>query len=196
MPRPIQYNREDVLDKALLAFWRVGYAGCSIQVLVDATAMSRQGIYNTFGDKSAFFREVVEHYKSIVIKQCQQLGVVGANQSSLRAFVKDSLMQQNSVGPGACFFVITAFSQQVDDPEVKSAVEEGANIVRKAFTVVFSSEQSHGRLPQGLSPEAAADYLYCVMNGLSALIQTGGAEIQIDPNLNLAFQALYSNKDT
>lgn len=196
MTRPIEYVREEALDKALLAFWRMGHAACSFQVLVDATGMNRQSIYNTFGDKNAFFRSVVEHYKSKVIQQCQHLKKPDANQESLYVFMKESLAFQKGVGPGACFIVITAFSPQANDPMIKPALDEGAKIVRGAFAAVLSNEQKNGNLTLSATPEDAADYLYCVMNGLSALAQTGGAETQIDIALNLAFQALNSNKET
>lgn len=195
MPRPIEYKREDVLDKALIAFWCMGHSACSIQVLVDATGMSRQGLYNTFGDKDGLFREVVTHYSTKVAQQCASLEEADADMSSLRIFIKEGLTLQRGVGPGACFIVITAFSPQANDPNIKQAIDLGANIVRNAFAAVLSNEQKHGNLLQSLSPEDAAAHLYCVMNGLSALAQTGGAERQIDTALELAFQALRPNKE-
>lgn len=195
MSRPIEYEREEVLDKALIAFWRMGHAGCSIQALVDATGMSRQGIYNTFGDKDGLFREVVTHYSAKVAQQCCGLEETGADMSSLRRFIKEGLAFQQSMGPGACFIVISAFSAQANDPKIRPALDRGANIVRKAFAAVLVNEEKRGNLLQTLSPEDAAAHLYCVMNGLSALAQTGGVERQIDTALDLAFQALRPNKE-
>lgn len=194
MPRPIEYKREQVLDKALIAFWSMGHAACSIQVLVNTTGMSRQGIYNTFGDKDGLFRDVVAHYSAKVLQQCNRLEDANADMQSLRVFIEEGLTFQRGVGPGACFLVVTAFSPQADDPKIKQALDQGANIVRDAFAVVLANEQNRGNLTKILSPEDAAGHLYCVMNGLSALAQTGGAERQIKVALELAFQALQSNK--
>lgn len=196
MPRPIEYIREEVLDNALMAFWRLGYSACSFQVLIEATGMSRQGIYNTFGDKDGFFREVIVHYKSKIVQQCQQLEPTQANLESLSDFIKDSLKLHRQVGPGACFIVITAFSQHANDPMIKPVLDEGAAIVRKSFTKVLSNEQKTGKLTLTNTPQETADYLYCIMNGLSALAQTGGLDTQIETSLNLAFQSLRPNKET
>jgi len=51
MPRPATFNTENVLERAMLLFWTYGYAGTSIQDLVEGTELLRGSLYNTFGDK-------------------------------------------------------------------------------------------------------------------------------------------------
>lgn len=63
MARPQQFEREDVLDKALGVFWLKGFESTSVQDLVDATGLNRGSIYLAFGDKAELFAEVMERYR-------------------------------------------------------------------------------------------------------------------------------------
>lgn len=62
MARPQQFERDDVLDKALSVFWKKGFESTSVQDLVDVTGLNRGSIYLAFGDKAELFAEVMEHY--------------------------------------------------------------------------------------------------------------------------------------
>ncbi len=57
-----QFDRNDVLDRAIALFWRRGYEATSIQDLVDATGINRGSLYSTFGDKQRFFLAVLDRY--------------------------------------------------------------------------------------------------------------------------------------
>src|SRR5260370_42100589 len=57
-----QFDRNNVLDRAIALFWRRGYEATSIQDLVDATGINRGSLYSTFGDKQRFFLAVLDRY--------------------------------------------------------------------------------------------------------------------------------------
>src|SRR3984957_10866433 len=57
-----QFNRNEVLDRAMEVFWRNGYQATSIQDLVEATGVNRGSLYTTFGDKRGFFLAILERY--------------------------------------------------------------------------------------------------------------------------------------
>src|SRR5271154_5098478 len=57
-----RFDREDVLDRAALVFWRDGFQATSIQDLEAATGLGRGSLYNAFGDKASLFRAVLSRY--------------------------------------------------------------------------------------------------------------------------------------
>jgi TetR/AcrR family transcriptional regulator, transcriptional repressor for nem operon len=57
-----QFDRNEVLDRAMSAFWQNGYQATSIQDLVDATGVNRGSLYATFGDKCGLFIAVLDYY--------------------------------------------------------------------------------------------------------------------------------------
>ena len=51
MARPREYDRDEVLEKAMRVFWAKGYACTSVQDLVTAMGINRGSLYAEFGDK-------------------------------------------------------------------------------------------------------------------------------------------------
>ncbi|MEL6641706.1 MAG: TetR/AcrR family transcriptional regulator, partial [Pseudomonadota bacterium] len=149
--------------------------------------MSRQSIYNAFGDKDGVFQAAVTHYKDKVATHLQTLNAPTAEIQDIRAFITTSLEAQEGIGPGACFLVITAFGPKASEPKIKSAIEEGAALVRAGFENALIVSRAH---LGGRTPKEFAAYLYCVMNGLSALLQTGGQSAQADAALDLVFKSI------
>jgi len=191
MARPVEFDLEHVLDRALGAFWIMGYEGCSFQYLTTETGMSRQSIYNAFGDKDGVFQAAVTHYKGKVATQLQPLNTPTAEIADIRAFITASLEAQESIGPGACFLVVTAFGPKAREPQIQRAIEEGAALVRAGFENALIVSHAH---LGARTPKEFAAYLYCVMNGLSALLQTGGQPEQADAALDHVFQTLSQNQ--
>ncbi len=62
MARPREFDRDQVVDRAVEVFWRQGFEATSIQDLVEATGLNRGSLYNTFGDKAGLFEAALERY--------------------------------------------------------------------------------------------------------------------------------------
>lgn len=191
MARPVEFDRESVLDAALSTFWTFGHAACSLQMLVDATGLNRQSIYNAFGDKDGLFRASLDHYAAKLSAQCATIEAAQADPSDLRAFILGNLSIQQTLGPGACFIVVTAFSPQAADPRIKPALEAGAQRVRQALEVFLQAAAARGALDPRFTPQSGAAHLYALMNGLSALAQTGSPAAQVETTLDLSLQILF-----
>lgn len=62
MGRPKKYDREDVLEKAMLLFWDRGFADTTIQDLEKATGVNKSGLYAEFSGKDDIFTSSLHHY--------------------------------------------------------------------------------------------------------------------------------------
>ena len=60
--RPKNFNREDVLDKAIPVFWRRGFADTTLADLEAATGVNRSGLYAEFKDKEDLFLAGLKRY--------------------------------------------------------------------------------------------------------------------------------------
>ncbi len=182
MARPLAFNPDDVVDRALLAFWQRGYDGCSISDLTKACGISRQSLYNTFTDKHGLFQAVLSRYVKRLDIALAPLLHPRAGLAELRAFMAQTLALQHQMNSAACLLVITAFSPHVSDPAIGAAVRLGATRTRAAFRAVFARHTG--------DPDGNAAYLYAVFGGLSALTRTGGSVAEIEAAVTLAFATL------
>ncbi|MDO5971069.1 TetR/AcrR family transcriptional regulator [Flavivirga aquimarina] len=74
MPKVETFDKELVLKKATYVFHNKGFNATSMQDLVDATALNRSSIYNSFGSKLDLFLECLKSYENIyTIKICETL---------------------------------------------------------------------------------------------------------------------------
>jgi AcrR family transcriptional regulator len=62
MGRPKNFDREEVLEKAMPVFWKHGFADTSLQDLERATGVNKSGLYTEFQDKEDLFLACLRHY--------------------------------------------------------------------------------------------------------------------------------------
>ncbi|MDD7885775.1 TetR/AcrR family transcriptional regulator [Flavivirga sp. 57AJ16] len=67
MPKVETFDKVLVLKKATDVFHEKGYNATSMQDLVDATALNRSSIYNSFGSKLDLFLECLKSYQDLYI---------------------------------------------------------------------------------------------------------------------------------
>jgi AcrR family transcriptional regulator len=60
--RPPAFDRKEVLGKAAIEFWKLGYEGASIADLTTAMGITPQSLYAAFGSKAELYREAVGWY--------------------------------------------------------------------------------------------------------------------------------------
>ena len=63
MGRNKQFEREDVLEKALQAFWQKGYADTSLKDLEQCNGVFKPALYSEFGDKEGLYLECFRYYR-------------------------------------------------------------------------------------------------------------------------------------
>ena len=64
MSRSIDFNKDDILKKAMDVFWSKGYESTSLKDLQEATGLLKGSLYNTFKSKENLFLLCLEKYGS------------------------------------------------------------------------------------------------------------------------------------
>lgn len=73
MARPRNYDRGDVLDKAMQLFWRLGYEGAHLAALVEHTGLNRFSLYKEFGGKAGLYEASLERFLGYLLGQYREL---------------------------------------------------------------------------------------------------------------------------
>jgi AcrR family transcriptional regulator len=68
MGRPREYDRDAVITAAKEVFWRTGYEAAGLDVLEEATQLSRSSMYVAFGSKHGLFDEAIAEYEATFIE--------------------------------------------------------------------------------------------------------------------------------
>ena len=165
MPRAKEYEPEDVARSAMQCFWAHGYYATSIEQLVEATGVSRHGLYAEFGDKMGLFLAATRTYvDEVVTPAFARVEKAGAGIAEIRDYFtfQISLATKNGLpGPG-CLLANTM---------VESAPHE------RAFEDLVTHHLA--RLHAGFSTALANDFARSGQDtadagGLARLITIGG----------------------
>ena len=60
MARPLEFDRDAALDRAMRVFWRQGYQAASLPDLITDMGISRSSLYAAFGDKRGLMSECLD----------------------------------------------------------------------------------------------------------------------------------------
>jgi len=62
MSRTTDFDKDEILHKAMVIFWEKGYEGTSLKDLIEATGLLKGSLYNTFKSKENLFLLCLEKY--------------------------------------------------------------------------------------------------------------------------------------
>lgn len=126
MPRKPSHTREDLIEDAMHHFWRYGYAGSSMDDLVQSTGVARHGIYKDVGSKRDLYLEGFETYQNTIVTPC--FGPVEAPEAELKqieAYFHAQISLAEAIGlPGPGCHMANAMTETAPhDPAVEAQVE-------------------------------------------------------------------------
>jgi AcrR family transcriptional regulator len=103
-----QFDRDDVIDKAIELFWHHGYSASSMQQVVKATGLQPGSIYLAFGNKEGLFREALERYGQKSLARIQEVlaGAPSVGEGICRIF-EGNIQASTEQNYCSCFLVKT-----------------------------------------------------------------------------------------
>jgi TetR/AcrR family transcriptional regulator, transcriptional repressor for nem operon len=165
-----QFDRADVLDRAMALFWRRGYEATSIRDLVAATGINRGSIYATFGDKKGLFLAVLDHYGETIAKPLMaELGDPDPRRAIERMF--KSIIQRTSDPrfPRGCLNTNTSLECPGSGDEITRKIAEGFGRQESAIYRVLRQAQTEGSLSVTIDARALARFFMAVAQGLNVV---------------------------
>lgn len=174
MARPIEFDRDDVLRKAIGVFWQKGYGGASVKDLVEATGLQPGSLYAAFGDKRGLFLAALDGYfedmKHMIISilHTGQPAMVRI-ESFFDRLVCDSVADEHRKG---CLLVNTLLEIPVHDREINSRLQAMFGLVENEFRGVLKEHIDSGEFDVKQSPEELARFLLAGIYGLRVFNKT------------------------
>ena len=170
MPRPSFVDIDHTLDAAMAVFWARGYAGASIEDLVEATGVARYGLYATFGDKRGLYLAALERYQQVIVNRLfAGVEARDANFEQVRGYFDGLLaMAGSDQGRLGCLMVNASIETAPGDDDVALRV----NAYRVRLAGGFNAALRRARKP--LSGDALAALVFGLQTQARA-----GAEVAI-----------------
>ncbi|MGV8979883.1 TetR/AcrR family transcriptional regulator [Clostridium sp.] len=162
MARPIEYDKDVVLSKAMKVFWRFGYDSTSMKDLVEATGMTTRSMYNIFDSKNGLFKAVLEWYYEINISKPFEKLVQGKGIAAIKEFL---LTVANFEATNGCLYTNTSSDRNCINTDSLEIVDKYFNALEETFKSKLMYAKSHEGYKD--DPELRAKQLVVMIQGLS-----------------------------
>jgi TetR/AcrR family transcriptional repressor of nem operon len=174
MPWEKQFDVDEVLAKAMRAFWNRGYEATSMQDLVDVTGINRGSLYATYRDKHELFLAALRMYaEKIHHKRLVDLAArYGPRETIRRAFLAFTSQASEGGGSRGCFLTNTALELAAHDPEAGRIVAQAQKKTEAFFERLVREGKARGEVAPHVNPEKAASALLASLIGLSVLARS------------------------
>ena len=171
MARQKEFEKEEVLEKAMDAFWRFGFERTSMQSLVKNMGINRSSLYETFGDKRSLFEAAIAHYEKTRMQgMVDCLQEMGASKPAIAkmfdSLIDESISDEERRG---CFLTNTAVELCPHDPQIAKKIATDMKIVEKAFYKVLLNAQAKGEIAPQKDLSQIAQYLTSSFQGIRVM---------------------------
>jgi AcrR family transcriptional regulator len=172
--RPLSFDRDVVLRKAMLTFWRYGYETTSISDLTAAMGVTAPSIYATFGDKRRLFLEAVNLYTGDPSAMDEWIHATPTAQDAARSLLVASAERfTGETTPPGCLLASATASGSAACAAVMAAVSQVRLRIETALRQRIERDVTSGFLPEATSPDAMAGMVMAVIQGMSVLARDG-----------------------
>lgn len=190
VPRPVSYDREQVVALATLRFWEDGFSDCDVDTLTRAAGVNRHSLYKAFGGKSGLFLSALDHYLAEIAAPYFALLEGGAGLDELVTYfeiasgVINGTIHSDIQGYDrrGCFIANTVANRGRSDPDVSAIIDRYYSRVERAFAALVARGQAAGSIRADLDPDATSNWLLLTSQGMSLSARMGAVSANL-PNI-------------
>lgn len=174
--RPKTFDRDAALDKAMTLFWQHGYEATSLADLVEATGAKAPTLYAEFTNKEGLFRAVLDRYISRFAAQhdAQLLCEEKPLEQALRDyFTSVATCFTSKDTPAGCFMINTSATLAASSNEIAQTIKSRHALQEKTLVRFLQQRQARGEIPAHRDVMALAQFLSCILQGMSVSAREG-----------------------
>ncbi|AEF89900.1 regulatory protein TetR [Delftia sp. Cs1-4] len=173
--RPREFDRDQALERAMLAFWRRGYEGTSMADLVQALGIASARIYAAFGSKQDLFREAVQRYEAgdggFADRAMAQEPRV---RDALARVLRDAVVTYtDDAHPLGCMVVTAATNCAEENEAVAAWLAEHRRQRTQSLIDRLQHALDEGELRAGTDVQALGDFYATQLHGISVQARDG-----------------------
>lgn len=192
MGRPLEFDKEEALERAMHVFWTRGYEATSLRHLLNAMDLSKSSFYQSFESKQALFQRCINRYRRAVA--AQMYGDL-KQAASGHAFIKEAFHRitkkvNEPGGRRGCLVMNTASHVAAREPEIAALVAEGAAQFEQIFRAAVERAQQEGDIPADNDARSLARYLVSSRSGLMAMAKSGASQAELEDIVAVTLSAL------
>jgi TetR/AcrR family transcriptional repressor of nem operon len=191
MSRVKEFDEAEVLDQALELFRARGFKHTSFSDLVEELGVSRQSLYDTYGDKHALYQTALKRYLE---RSLDHIRRKMADDSPVReafgGFFEAMVTGSCANGSPGCLMVNSMVELSPHDADTRALAQAHAREIEGIFVTRLSAAQRKGEIAQSKDPVALARFFYHTILGLAVASRALGDKESLRQSARVAMQVL------
>lgn len=167
-----QETRDSIIEKSLELFTLKGYFNTSIRDIIEATGLTKGGVYGHFVSKEdiwyAAYDEASRRWKAVVFKGVRYI----EDPMSRIERVIDNVLRNyvgRNVFHGGAFFVPLLMELSGQEPNMSGHILKGFESYKNLFISWIKEADEKGMLRPGLNHNEIGEFILIALNGATTL---------------------------
>lgn len=192
MGRAKQYERTQLLDRAVELFRRQGFNGTSTAELVADLGVNRKTMYAEFGSKQQLFEATLEHYnRKHLTSVLAPIEAADAGVEAIRqAFTGYATASEGWFQGRGCLMCNTAVERGALDPASGQHVAAYLDRITRAFRHALDNARRSGEIDQTADLDELAAFFTTAAIGVAACIRAKAPPEQVHAACRMATSIL------
>jgi AcrR family transcriptional regulator len=175
-----ELTRERIIAQAAPLFNQRGFAGCSMQDIMDATGLEKGGLYRHFSSKEELAAEVFRYAVDRINKSRDDKidrghGALAELRSIVHRFV-----QIRSDVPGGCIIFNTAIEQDDGNPVLRGLALKAIEDWKARLGKIVEQGIRAGEIRKGTTPRRVANVIIATLEGALAISRMEGTRTALE----------------
>jgi AcrR family transcriptional regulator len=165
-------TRQNIISKALQLFCVKGYYNTSINDILEATGLTKGGLYGHFASKEdlwyAVYDEALAIWRKVVFQGIQS---TTDPLERIQTLIENDLKTKlgNHIFEGGCFFHSMLVELSGQSVAMSAHLMQGFNQLAGLLCAWLKHAEQQGRLKENLNLNEIANYIIISLNGAAAL---------------------------
>ena len=191
MARTKEFDEAEVLDRAVELFHARGFAHTSFSDLVESLGISRQSLYDTYGDKHTLFQTALRRYMDRAVSGVQRkLESPGAIREVLVDLFDALIIGACDEDASGCFMVNSMVELTPHDADTRTLAHAYARKIESLLASRLSAAQRKGELSRSKDPVVLARFFFQTILGIGVASRALGEPEHLKQSTRVALEAL------
>lgn len=178
--RPLSFDRDAALERAMLLFWKHGYESTSLAELTAAMGVTPPSVYAAFGDKKRLFIEAVDRYVTLSSWSAQLVDEAPtAREAAFGLMRQCAIDYTGETTPPGCLVATGAISCSSAASDVQHYLAEIRLGVEEKLVDRIAKAVAADELPPDTDAPALAAHVVAVIHGMSTLARDGASRAKL-----------------
>jgi TetR/AcrR family transcriptional repressor of nem operon len=191
MARHKEFERDTALSAAIVIFSEHGYEGTSTDDLLKAMKISRQSMYDTFGDKRRLYLEALQRYNSeSVLRLVQTIKSQDTPADGLEVALLAFASRSAEEASRCCLGVSAICEFGRTDTDVSLLTDNASRTLMTTIETVVRDGIAAGAFNSNLNVTDTAHFLGAALSGMKVSARDGASPETLRAIVRMALRSL------